>query len=374
MSGRDRVFSFSGWVTRGFRAFDGSRGMVLGCVLPIRERRLRPWERCARSTPRLALPSEPSTRAPGGRGLRSLRVRALRSASRSALPRRPRHWSGWRRRGRRPSRFGDAPGVRVHRITGTNGKSTVTALAGRWAKARACRAAGNIGVPVSSARRGRRRPSCYVIELSQLPARDDVDSLHLRPPRCSTSRQDHLDRYDSMDIRPREGAHLQHCDTRVVNRDDAASLAHGPRRRRPFVRPRRAGGRQAVGARRDSAKRSCTAARSVIAVRAMAMPGLHNAANGLASHALCTAVGIEPGPLARALAEFKGLPASGAGSGRDRRRALLRRLEGHQRRRDAWPRSRASRSGRADRRRRRQGTGLRAARARGARSTRAPWC
>jgi len=43
-------------------------------------------------------------------------------------------------------------------------------------------------------------------------------------------------------------------------------------------------------------------------VRAMAMPGLHNAANGLAAHALCTAAGIAPAPLALALAEFKGLP------------------------------------------------------------------
>jgi UDP-N-acetylmuramoylalanine--D-glutamate ligase len=38
------------------------------------------------------------------------------------------------------------------------------------------------------------------------------------------------------------------------------------------------------------------------------MPGLHNAANGLAAHALATAVGIEGEPVARALREFKGLP------------------------------------------------------------------
>jgi UDP-N-acetylmuramoylalanine--D-glutamate ligase len=46
----------------------------------------------------------------------------------------------------------------------------------------------------------------------------------------------------------------------------------------------------------------------IVAAREMAMPGLHNAANGLAAHALATAVGLPPEPLARALAEFKGLP------------------------------------------------------------------
>jgi UDP-N-acetylmuramoylalanine--D-glutamate ligase len=39
----------------------------------------------------------------------------------------------------------------------------------------------------------------------------------------------------------------------------------------------------------------------------MAMPGLHNVANGLAAHALASAIGLTAEPLARALREFKGL-------------------------------------------------------------------
>ncbi len=38
------------------------------------------------------------------------------------------------------------------------------------------------------------------------------------------------------------------------------------------------------------------------------MAGMHNVANGLAAHALGTAAGLAPEPLARALAQFKGLP------------------------------------------------------------------
>jgi UDP-N-acetylmuramoylalanine--D-glutamate ligase len=40
----------------------------------------------------------------------------------------------------------------------------------------------------------------------------------------------------------------------------------------------------------------------------MGMPGLHNVANGLAAHALASAIGLAPEPVAQALREFKGLP------------------------------------------------------------------
>jgi UDP-N-acetylmuramoylalanine--D-glutamate ligase len=40
----------------------------------------------------------------------------------------------------------------------------------------------------------------------------------------------------------------------------------------------------------------------------MAMPGLHNVANGLAAHALASAIGLPAQPLAQVLREFKGLP------------------------------------------------------------------
>jgi len=43
-------------------------------------------------------------------------------------------------------------------------------------------------------------------------------------------------------------------------------------------------------------------------VTEMAMPGLHNVANGLAAHALGTAVDLSKDAMARALREFRGLP------------------------------------------------------------------
>jgi UDP-N-acetylmuramoylalanine--D-glutamate ligase len=47
---------------------------------------------------------------------------------------------------------------------------------------------------------------------------------------------------------------------------------------------------------------------ALLAASEMGMPGLHNVANGLAAHALATAVDVAPEPLAKALREFKGLP------------------------------------------------------------------
>jgi UDP-N-acetylmuramoylalanine--D-glutamate ligase len=43
-------------------------------------------------------------------------------------------------------------------------------------------------------------------------------------------------------------------------------------------------------------------------VAQMGMPGMHNVANGLAAHALASAIGLPAAPLAQALREFKGLP------------------------------------------------------------------
>jgi UDP-N-acetylmuramoylalanine--D-glutamate ligase len=46
----------------------------------------------------------------------------------------------------------------------------------------------------------------------------------------------------------------------------------------------------------------------LLSVSEMAMPGLHNVANGLAAHALASAIGLPAEPLARAMRDFKGLP------------------------------------------------------------------
>ena len=199
-----------------------------------------------------------------------------------------------------------APAPVVVGVTGTNGKSTVTALAAAMGTAAGRRsvAAGNIGLPVLDALED--RAEFYAVELSSYQL-ETTSSLHLAAATMLNLSQDHLDRYGSMeDYAAAKARIFRHCGTRVLNRDDAWSMSM-------------AGGRTAtfgLGAMAtddawglDAAReRLMHGRRAIAAIDEMAMKGLHNAANALAAHALCVTAGLEEAPLAAALRDFKGLP------------------------------------------------------------------
>jgi UDP-N-acetylmuramoylalanine--D-glutamate ligase len=202
-------------------------------------------------------------------------------------------------------------GPRVIGVTGTNGKSTVTALAAAMGAAAGLEsvAAGNIGLPVLDALAGFERdgfPELLVLELSSYQL-ETTSSLAVDAATMLNLTQDHLDRYDSIAGYGRAKERIfMHCRRRVVNRDDAASLAMGDAAAFTFGLGVPHGEREwGMDAGREALLHG---AGKIVAAREMAMPGLHNAANGLAAHALATAVGLAGEPLARALREFKGLP------------------------------------------------------------------
>jgi len=205
----------------------------------------------------------------------------------------------------------DGKGVRVLGVTGTNGKSTVTALAAAMARAAGleAEAIGNIGVPVLDALRAAEAhglPDAYVVELSSYQL-ETTSSLALDAATVLNVTQDHLDRYDSIGdyARAKERIFL-HCARRVVNRDDPWSAAMGDADACSFGLGEPAGDLQWGF---DLPRRMLRhGTRGLLRADEMAMPGLHNVANGLAAHALATSIGIAPEPLARALREFKGLP------------------------------------------------------------------
>ncbi len=199
---------------------------------------------------------------------------------------------------------------RVIGITGTNGKSTVTALAAAMGSAAGLKtvAAGNIGLPVLEAldaaqRQG--RPDLYVVELSSYQL-ETTSNLNLEAAAMLNLTQDHLDRYDGMADYARAKARIfRHCATRVVNRDDAWSLGmSGGERTFTF----------GLGASESATEwgledqRLLEGREALMPVAEMAMQGLHNAANALAAHALLRALDLPREPLARAMREFKGLP------------------------------------------------------------------
>jgi len=203
------------------------------------------------------------------------------------------------------------PGIRVLGVTGTNGKSTVTALAAAMGTAAGldARAVGNIGVPVLDALAEAEAgawPDLYVVELSSYQL-ETTKSLALDAATMLNVTQDHLDRHGTIGEYARAKERIfMHCRRRVVNRDDAASLAMKDAASWSFgLGVPRGDTEWGVDPERRMLRRG---ERDLLPVELMPMAGLHNVANGLAAHALATAVGLAPEPLARALAGFRGLP------------------------------------------------------------------
>jgi len=199
-----------------------------------------------------------------------------------------------------------APAPVVLGVTGTNGKSTVTALAAAMGTAAGRRsvAAGNIGLPVLDALE--QGADFYAVELSSYQL-ETTSSLALAAATMLNLSQDHLDRYGSMQAYAAAKARIfRHCGTRVLNRDDPWSMSMAGGRTATFglgtVATDDAWGLDAARERLMHGRRP------IAAIDEMPMKGLHNAANALAAHALCVSAGLEEAPLAAALREFEGLP------------------------------------------------------------------
>jgi UDP-N-acetylmuramoylalanine--D-glutamate ligase len=201
-------------------------------------------------------------------------------------------------------------GARVIGITGTNGKSTVTALAGAMGARAGHRTVvcGNIGVPVLDALDSPegREADLFVVELSSYQL-ETTASLELDAAAMLNLTQDHMDRYGSMaDYARAKERIFRHARTRVVNRDDdwSRAMAGGARTFSFGLGVPRDESEWGLDASRTFMRRGAT---NLMATEWMAMKGLHNAANGLAAHALLTAIGAPSAPLVDAMREFKGL-------------------------------------------------------------------
>jgi UDP-N-acetylmuramoylalanine--D-glutamate ligase len=196
-------------------------------------------------------------------------------------------------------------------ITGTNGKSTVTTLVGRMA-ARAGRkvsVGGNLGTPVLDLLSAS-VPELYVLELSSFQL-ETTHSLKLLAATVLNLSEDHLDRHGSMQAYAAAKARIfRRCETAVVNVDDAWVRAMPRDEARHVVGFSVEGATGAdyslieEGGERWLAVRG----RPVLALSAMRLAGLHNAANALAALALGEACGLPLPPMLDELREFAGLP------------------------------------------------------------------
>jgi len=211
------------------------------------------------------------------------------------------------------SRASDA---RLLAVTGSNGKSTVTAMAGAICRAAGCRTvvAGNIGVPVLDAladvEDAPAVPDVFVLELSSFQLETAV---HLAPAAATMLNltEDHLDRYDGMeDYAAAKSRVFSGNGVQVLNRDDRWSMSMARAGRTIFTfglsAPRAESEWGMTGAGADRAL--AYGRQRLVGLSELALTGLHNAANALAAHALTHALGMPDRAAADALRSFEGLP------------------------------------------------------------------
>jgi UDP-N-acetylmuramoylalanine--D-glutamate ligase len=194
-------------------------------------------------------------------------------------------------------------------ITGTNGKTTVTALAGHLLRSAGMdiEVAGNIAPPVLQAYQDRllagKAPRAWVLELSSYQL-ETTWSLRPRAAAMLNLTEDHFDRYASLDEYGAAKARIfMGADLQVLNRDDPRSAAMALPGKNVITF-----GLDAPPTPKDfgvSGGKLVQGASEIVPVDALAIRGSHNVANALAACALVCVFNVDP---TAGLKSFKGLP------------------------------------------------------------------
>jgi UDP-N-acetylmuramoylalanine--D-glutamate ligase len=206
-------------------------------------------------------------------------------------------------------------------ITGTNGKSTTTALTGALlaASGRRVFVGGNLGLPLSEAALDATAFDAYVVELSSFQL-EGARSLRCNGAAILNLSPDHLDRYPSPAAYGQAKARIFHNqadeDFAVVNADDPAvlRLAQGVRRRCAFTLGDPEGLPPALAAAAWPAKEGFAlrlegGEPERYELRSRALRGRHNAQNAMAAALLARRAGLcAPAQLQAGLDGFAGLP------------------------------------------------------------------
>jgi UDP-N-acetylmuramoylalanine--D-glutamate ligase len=204
-----------------------------------------------------------------------------------------------------------APQSRLIAITGSNGKTTTTALAAHLFNASGVPAVacGNISPSaldaLMAALDAGALPEVWVLELSSFQL-ETTHTLNADAATVLNVSEDHLDRYAGMDgYAAAKERVFQGDGVMLLNRDDprCRAWARAGRRTVSFgLNPAPAAGDYGLA---DGW--IVRGGERLAALSELKLAGLHNAANAMAALALCEAVGVEPAALVPALREFKGL-------------------------------------------------------------------
>ena len=230
-----------------------------------------------------------------------------------------------------------AYGPKVVSITGTNGKTTTTAMVACLANfsGKTARAAGNIGpaalAALQTALNENALPDIWVLELSSFQLHW-TRRLYSDASVVLNVTQDHLDWHGQMEDYAHDKFHIYSSESLcVVNRDDswvsraeipkgAVSVGFGlsaPTRQGDFGLVREGGMlwlAQAYEAQEQNTGRRAkqeavdVAQKLLMPTDALQVVGLHNAANALAALALCSGIGLPMAKLLHGLRVYRGEP------------------------------------------------------------------
>jgi UDP-N-acetylmuramoylalanine--D-glutamate ligase len=195
-------------------------------------------------------------------------------------------------------------------ITGTNGKSTVTTLVGLMSNAagRRALAGGNLGRPALELL-DEPVPELYVLELSSFQLETTL-SLRAAAATVLNVTPDHMDRYPTIqEYAAAKERIYQRCDAAIVNMDDLAvrTMHHQSSRVLGFSLHADPAADYYVHTQGDDVILMRGRER-LIAMSELKITGLHNAANALASLAMCEALQLSRPACLQALRDFPGLP------------------------------------------------------------------
>jgi UDP-N-acetylmuramoylalanine--D-glutamate ligase len=204
---------------------------------------------------------------------------------------------------------------RIVGITGSNGKSTVTAMTGKILRGSgiAGGTGGNLGTPLVDLLDEDRPDAVHAVELSSFQL-ETIDTFRPAGAVVVNLSPDHLDRYDGFDAYVAAKARLLEAqDERgfaVLNADDPESARLlASVRGRPYRFSTR--DRVEAGAWLEDGTltvRTETGEEPVMEADELPVPGEHNVSNALAAAIACRLVGCAPEAIANGLRSYRALP------------------------------------------------------------------
>lgn len=214
----------------------------------------------------------------------------------------------------------DLPQQQILAITGSNGKTTVTAMVGEMMKHSGLDVvvAGNIGPAVLDVFMDRldagRMPQSWVLELSSFQL-ETTRSLNADVATVLNISEDHLDRYQDIDDYAAAKARIfinsqPDAGIQVLNQEDPrVSAMTLPDRQHILFGLSTSANANSFGMLEDGEDIWLMhGEEQLLKVSELTVSGLHNALNALAALAMCHAVNLSLTSVLPALRQFKGLP------------------------------------------------------------------